>query len=186
LNYDILKKEGGLKSYVQFSNDVPRGEPPRFIEGAGFASLRSLRRGRPAVDRVLEEGTRKETAPVKPEAELAPKASATSAPTAVSSAEALDAASPAETRAIEVNAAKTRVIARLRDERGSISLKPASAGPSLLDDLITVGRHYFETAAQTFTEWSKRMVAEIGAQTIENKRILILETPDEVAYSLPG
>jgi len=34
-NYYILKKEGGFDSYEAYSNDVPRGHPPKLLERSG-------------------------------------------------------------------------------------------------------------------------------------------------------
>lgn len=49
-----------------------------------------------------------------------------------------------------------------RDERGSFSLTPATGGPSMHDELVTVGAHYLRAAASSFRDWSTRMVADFG------------------------
>jgi hypothetical protein len=48
-NYDILKLDRRIKTYEQFSNDVPKGQKPKFIErggeGLGVAGERNLGQG---------------------------------------------------------------------------------------------------------------------------------------------
>jgi hypothetical protein len=62
-----------------------------------------------------------------------------------------------------LDAAIQRVQKQLGDERGSFSRKPAPKGqPTLLDDLVTVGQHYLETAGAKFADWRKAMVEAFG------------------------
>lgn len=59
--------------------------------------------------------------------------------------------------------AKKRISKKLKSERGSFSDRPVDPDePSLLDDLVLVGKHYAGEAGATFDTWSAKMVADLG------------------------
>lgn len=78
---------------------------------------------------------------------------------------------PTVSREEKIEDAKTRIIERIKDQRGSISFDKATGTP-LYDDLVTVGKHYYSQGHKSFAAFSKQMKSTLGNAWAKVRKIM--------------